>query len=78
MAESPAPSKGEQNKAAPKQLYRFTYPFPCWYDAPLNRNVELGEEIEWPDGPPDPNWEPVDPKAEKAESAFDKKGAQEN
>lgn len=57
-----ADAKPEQLKAAPKNQYRFTYPYPCLYDGyeQVSGWVELGRIVEWPDGPPDPNWEPVE------------------
>lgn len=56
-----ADTKPEQLKAAPKKLYRFTYPYPCLYDGyqQLSGWVAFGQIVEWPDGPPDPNWGPV-------------------
>lgn len=66
MADSKGPNKSGSSKTAP-ETWRFTGAYPCNYLTPdrVSRWVEPGEEIEWPDGPPDSNWEPVEPATEE-------------
>ena len=62
MADNKTPAKAGSSKAAPT-TWRFVGAYPCIYCnyRQVSGWVEPGQVVEWPDGPPDGNWEPVEP-----------------
>lgn len=61
MADSKTPSQGS-SQAAPA-TWRFAGAYPCIYCnyQHVSGWVNPGDPVDWPDGPPDGNWERVDP-----------------